>query len=157
MIFNKENSFVKQIIIYLNNRDFEKACELSREFSQAFPASLMSHYLLAKSCYWRHDFINALMEGHKSLNMSESREDMVASAVFLSCVYFELKRFTRGYEVLMMVRHLEDERIERALAVLAMCRNEPETALMHIDELYRINKAVAERFTQRMLDSGLPQ
>ena len=157
MIFNKEGSFIKQIVIYLKNKDYAKASALSKEFSQAFPLSLMPHYLLAKSCYWNHDFINALMEGHKALNMAESREDLVAAAVFLSCVYFELKRFTRGYEVLMMMRHLEDERIERALAVLAMCRNEPRTALMHIDALYKINRDVAERFTRKMLDSGSPQ
>lgn len=152
MMFEHERSFVKQIITYLKGKEYEKACELSRQFVEKHPDSMMAHYLLAKSCYWRKDFVSALAEGHKALNMSEAKEDMVAAAVFLACVYYELKRFTRGYEVLGMVRHLEDEKVEKALFILSLCKDEPETALMHVDALYKINKDVAETFVDKFLE-----
>jgi tetratricopeptide (TPR) repeat protein len=151
MIFEHERSFIKQIIIYFKAKEYDKACELGEQFVEKFPSAMMSHYLLAKACYWRRDFITALTEGHKALNMAEARDDLVATAIFLASVYYELKRFTRGYEVLSMVEHLEDERIEKALFVLSLCKSEPETAMMHVDALYRINHDVAESFVDKAL------
>jgi len=152
MMFEHERSFVKQIITYLKGKEYGKACELSKQFVDKHPNSMMAHYLFAKSCYWKKDFVSALAEGHKALNLSEAKEDMAAAAVFLACVYYELKRFTRGYEVLTMVRHLEDEKVEKALFILSLCKDEPETALMHVDALYKINKEVAESFVGRFLE-----
>jgi len=51
-----------------------------------------------------------------------------------------------------MVRHLEDEKVEKALFILSLCKDEPETALMHVDALYKINKEVAESFVGRFLE-----
>lgn len=151
MIFERENSFVKQILIYLGNKDNEMAVELSQEFTERFPDSLMSHYLYAKSCYRVKRYHDALREGHKAFNLAESREDLIALGVFLACAYYELKRYTKGYEILIALRTMEDARVEKALFILSLCKNDPETALLHVDTLYNINKQVAEEFVDKFL------
>ncbi|MFH1393510.1 MAG: hypothetical protein ABII71_02180 [Candidatus Micrarchaeota archaeon] len=151
MIFERENSFVKQIILYLQNRNNEMAVQLSEEFVEGFPGSLMAHYLFAKSCYRVKNFNAALREGHKAFNLAESQEDMVAIGVFLACAYYELKRYAKGYEVLKALQMLEDARVEKALFILSLCKNDPETALLHVDALFEINKQVADEFVDKFL------
>lgn len=151
MVFQHEHSFIKQIIIYLQNREHEKAYQLSDEFVKKFPDSLMSHYLLAKSCYWTKRFPDALREGHAALRISTTPKDMAALGVFIACVCYELKRYTVGYELLQTLQDIKDERIEKAMFILSLCMDEPETALLHVDELYHINKETADEFVDKFL------
>ncbi len=151
VIFERENSFVKQIIIYLQNKDYEMARDLAQEFMERFPKSLMSHYLLAKASYRLGEFTAALHEGHKAFNLAESKEDLVAVGVFLACAYYELRQYGKGYEVLNALRQLEDASVEKALFILSLCKNDPETALLHVDALYTINKEIANSFVDNFL------
>jgi tetratricopeptide (TPR) repeat protein len=151
VIFERENSFVKQILIYLKNRQYEMAVDLSGEFTERFPDALISHYLLAKSHYKIEKFQNALKEAHKAFNLAESKEDMVAVGVFLACAYYELRRYKKGYEVLKTIRDLDDPRIEKAMFILSLCTNDPKTAMIHVDTLYKINKKVAGQFVDRFI------
>ena len=152
MIFEHENSYVKQIMLYYKNEDYEKACDLCREFAAQFPKSLMSHYLLAKSCYRKRDFPAALMEGHRAFNLADSDEDKVATAVFIACVCYELRRFTNAYEILKSIESINDARVEQALIIFSLITNQPETSMLHIDALYKINRDVADQFVTKALD-----
>ncbi len=151
MIFEQESSFVKQILLYIENRQYDMAVELSEEFIEQHPKALISHYLLAKSYHKVEEHQVALKEAHKAFNLAESREDIIALGVFLACSYYEIRRYEKGYEILKNLRDFNDPRIEKAMFILSLCTNDPTTALMHIDSLYEINKRVADRFVTRFV------
>lgn len=151
MIFEHENSFAKQMILYLQNGESGPARELGEEFVKRFPNLLISHYLYAKAMYKCGDYVGALREGHRAFNIAESEDDLVAVGIFLACAYYELKRYTKGYEVLKALRTLDDARVEKALFILSLCKNDPETALLHVDALYKINKEIANEFVDKFL------
>jgi tetratricopeptide (TPR) repeat protein len=151
VIFEHENSFTKQILVYWKEKQFDKAHELCKEFASTFPNSLIAHYLLAKCYFRRKEFPLALTEGHKAFNLSESEEDLIGTGVFLACVYYELRRYSKGHEILDELSHFGDERIEKALFIFSLCMNDPTEAMMHVDALYVLNKEVANKFVDKFL------
>lgn len=151
MIFSREGSFTKQILIYWKARQFAQAHDLSREFVAAFPQSLMAHYMLAKCCMKLEDYPAAMAEGHRAFNLAESQEDLVATGVFLACAYYQLRLYNKSIEVLNALRNFGDEKVEKAFFIISLCVNDPTEALMHVDALYRINKEVANEFVDKFL------
>ncbi len=151
VIFSHESSFTKQILIFWKGREYDKAHELSSEFVKAFPQSLMAHYMLAKCCMKFKNYPTAMAEGHKAFNLAESNEDLVATGVFLSCVYYHLRRYSKSLEILNALKEFGDEKVEKAFFILSLCVNDPTEALMHVDALYMINKEVANDFVDKFL------
>jgi len=146
-----ESAFVKQILIYYQNSDYQSACNLGKEFIAKFPSSLMAHYLLAKSCFRCGDAVSAVTEAYRAFNLAESEDDRVATCLLLSCIFYEQKKFSKAYEVLKSLKGISDERLEKANFILSMCLNLPNEALLHVEELYRINKDVADGFVDSFL------
>jgi tetratricopeptide (TPR) repeat protein len=151
VIFSHESSFTKQILIYWKEREYSKAQELSEEFVKAFPQSLMAHYMLAKCCMKLENYPLAMAEGHRAFNLAESNEDLVAAGVFLSCVYYQLRRYSKSLEILNALKEFGDEKVEKALFIISLCVNDPTEAMMHVDALYRINKEIANEFVDKFL------
>jgi tetratricopeptide (TPR) repeat protein len=151
VIFSHESSFTKQILIFWKSKEYSKAHELSSEFVKMFPQSLMAHYMLAKCCMKLRDYNLALAEGHRAFNLAESEDDLIASGVFLSCVYYQLRRYSKSLEVLNALKDFGDEKVEKAFFIISLCVNDPTEAMMHVDALYRINKEVANDFVDKFL------
>lgn len=152
MIFEHESSFTKQILIYWKGKEYDKAHDLSLEFVKSFPQSLMAHYLLAKCCLKRGEAQNALAEGHRAFNLAESGDDLIGTGIFLACAYYQLRRYSKGFEILNALRDFGDEKVEKALFILSLCMNDPTEAMLHVDALYEINHEVAARFVDRFLE-----
>jgi tetratricopeptide (TPR) repeat protein len=152
VIFTRENSFTKQILIFWNYREYDKAYELSMDFTKSFPRSLIAHYLLAKYYIKREEYPMALAEGHRAFNLAQSPEDLIATGVFLACAYYHVRRYSKGYEILNMLREYGDEKVEKALIILSLCMNDPTEAMMHVDALYVINKDIANKFVDKFLE-----
>ena len=151
MIFSHESSFTKQILIYWKAREYPQAAKLSEDFVKAFPRSLMAHYMLAKCHMKQENYPMAMAEGHRAFNLAESQDDLVATGVFLACVYYQLRLYHKSMEVLNALREIGDEKVEKAFFIISLCVNDPTEALMHVDALYRINKEVANQFVDKFL------
>ncbi len=151
MIFSHESSFTKQILIYWKAKEYSQARDLSEEFVKAFPQSLMAHYMLAKCCMKLENYPMAMAEGHRAFNLAESQDDLVATGVFLACVYYQLRRYSKSMEILNALKDFGDEKVEKAFFIISLCVNDPTEAMMHVDALYRINREVANEFVDKFL------
>ena len=99
-----KNAYVKQLLIFLSNQDYQSSLGFGKEFVEKFPAEMISHYLLAKVLYFNKDFAGSAMEGRKSFNLASDPDDILACAITTSTAYYELKEYAKGYELLNSVQ-----------------------------------------------------
>lgn len=150
VIFTKRESYQKQIAVYLGNRDYQKAYELSKEYVERFGEDVVSHFLLMKSAFWLRKLDEAITEGRKAFNLSHG-EDMVVCAIILSSAYY-LKGDHEGcYEVLNSARTDGNADVEKMMFIYSLAANNEKEAMRHIDRLYKINRRLAEEFVMKFL------
>lgn len=149
MPLEKKSSFVKQISIFLQGEDYEKAFALSEEFSRRFDREMVSHYLLAQSAFRMGRLDIAESEGRKAYSLSKDRADMAACAVFIASVCYLRKEYPAGMKILSGIGGSQDA--ERLMVVLSLAMDDANSAARHLDELYKMNIRAARKLAVRML------
>lgn len=145
-----KNAYVKQLLIFLSNQDYQSSLGFGKEFVEKFPAEMISHYLLAKVLYFNKDFAGSAMEGRKSFNLASDPDDILACAITTSTAYYELKEYAKGYELLNSVQKSTED-LETLRFVFALALSDENAALKHVQKLYALNKKSAEALMLKMI------
>lgn len=149
MEFTKKESFTKQIALYLNNKDYENAYAISKEFASKFSNELTAHFLLAKSAFWAKRFDEAVVAGRNAFNLASGQTDMITCAVLLSTAYYMLGDYGHCYELLNELDATNNADVEKLMFLLALAANNEKEAAKRVANLYSINRRVAEDFVMK--------
>lgn len=150
MAIEKKDAFIRQMAIFLGNKQYDSAYEFGREFAGKFPADMVSHYLLAKAAFWTGRYGEAAEEGRKALNLARN-PDINACAAITASAYYSLGRYPEGYELLSKIKTKGDEDLDRLKFIFAMVMGREKEAIECIDDLFRINRRAAEKLLETVL------
>ena len=147
-----KRAYIKQISLYLENKDYEKAYPLALEFYEEFPDEIMCHYLLAASAFWTGHYEQAIMHGRRSFNLVKSKDDMIASALITSSAYYELERYEEGFRMLKAVEALKYSReVEKMMFIFSLAMKDKKEAMKHAKNLYVLNEKAAKALLKKFL------
>ncbi len=149
-IFEKKDSFVKQIALYLRQGEYRKAYDLSRALASTFPAQMIGHYLLAKSAFWSGNFEEAASEGEKAFRMA-GKGDIASCGILAASALFRLGRYREGHDLLAGIDEKGNAELEKLRFAFAMAMGDELEAVRFLDELYRINRVAAEKLITQAL------
>ncbi len=139
-----KNGYISQITIYLKNKDYQNAHNLSKEFSEIFPDEIVARFFLAESAYWSGDYRQAAIEGHRAFNKATDYQDMLSCAMVVGSAHFELKEYAKGLEILKhMEKRVSSDKLEKMMFTYFMAMHNTNAAARHIDELYKMNREMA--------------
>ncbi len=150
VILTKKEAYEKQIALYLNNREYEKAYLLSKEFSEKFKDEMTPYFLLMKSAFRMKKFDEAIIAGRHAFNKSEG-QDTVICAVILSSAYYLNGDNKQCYDLLAKMKLNGSSDIEKLMFIYSLTAKDEKEAMAHIDNLYRINPRLAEDFIMKFL------
>ena len=153
MELTKPESFAKQIALFFNNGDFQRAYELAQELIVKFPDEMLAHFLLAQAAYRIGRFEDAKMEGRKAFNIASEVDDMIGCALITASAYYSLGEYQKGYELLEeMEKKKSTEEIQSALMIFSLAMENPKEAILHLEKLYGLNKQLAMDMAAKMLE-----
>lgn len=150
MAIEKKESFVKQIVLYINKNECQMAYELALEFTRRFPSEMISHYLLAKASFWLGKYAEAAEEATKAFNLA-SGADLVPCAIMAASAYYQLGQYDKGYKMLDYVKTEGNEDFEKLKFAFAVSMQKENEASSIFEALLRINKNEAEKLLKRLL------
>ncbi|MDO8553622.1 MAG: CDC27 family protein [Candidatus Micrarchaeota archaeon] len=148
-LFTKPDAYQKQITIYLNNKNYESAYDLAKEFSERFGQELTSHFLLSKSAFWMKKYPEAIVAGRKAFNMAHAKEDMILCGIILSTAYYMQGDVKNSQEVLEAVNRDGNTDVEKLMFICALAVQDEKAAMEHVNRLYKINRRMAEDFVMK--------
>lgn len=148
-IFQKKESFVKQIAIYINNVDYQSAYSLAKEFVAMFPGEMVSHFMLAKAAFWSGYYEESVSEGKRAFTHAAT-PDFVPCVIVTASACYRLGRYKEGMAMLNGVKD-KTEDLEKLRFIFAVAMDDAKAASSCMDELFRINKKVAEELLLRFL------
>lgn len=150
MNLTSKDSFVKQIAIYLNLENYPEAHNLSEDFIKHFLGEMISHFLLSKSAFWVSEYEECVSEGKKAFSLANS-VDLTDCAILVASAYYQLKKYFDAYVFLSKTNIKENVGAQKLLFILSITLNDEKAAVKHIDELFKINKTMAEELLTRYL------
>ncbi len=150
MAIEKKESFIKQIAIYLNDNEAQKAYTLAKEFVDRFPSEMVAHYLLAKASFWLGKYDEALGEGLKAFNMARAA-DLVPCAIITASAYYQLGKYAEGHKMLSRIDAKGDADLEKLKLAFAIAQGQQEEAVEILDTLFRINKKEAKELLEKIV------
>lgn len=154
-VFTKIEGFVKQISIFLEDKQYQKAYSLSNEMQTAFPSEMISHFLLAKSAFWLEKYEETIVEGLKAQKLSQYKSDAATCVVLTSSAYFMLEKYDEGYALLKNFDSSSNYNVKKLLLLFSAVLGEEKSAEKYARELLKLNKASAEDLISRFLkESG---
>ena len=148
MIELSKKGYTKQMALYLQNQDYEKAYEFGLEFANSYPDEMIAHYQLSAAAYHVGKYEEGREHGRKAFNMATADHDMLACAVQASLCYLKLGQYREGFHLLkeMEKRKRQDQlenELQEALFVFSVVMKNKAEAVDHIDKLYALNKELA--------------
>jgi len=144
--------YISQTVIYIRNKDYERAYSFAKEFAERFPDEMVAHYLLSASAFWAKKYEEAALEGRKAFNKASDYEDMLPCAIVTASSYYELKQYDKGFEFLQTVEKTKtNENLEKLMVLFSLARNDAKEAAAHLNELYKLNQEAAEELALRYL------
>ena len=150
-IFTKPDGYVKQISLYLDAADYEKAHSLAQDMVNSFPNEMISHFLLAKCSLRIGKYEEALQQALRAFNMSSDRKDLLAAGLLAASADFMLNRFDEGVRMLLNFEEDNNEDIERLEVIFSAAMGDEESAAKHVRALMKLNKKAAEELIERFL------
>jgi tetratricopeptide (TPR) repeat protein len=145
--FSKPGAYIKQISVYLENKENEKADELAKEFVKKFPNDMISHYIAAKTAFALGRYKDAESEAMKAFSKATGPDDMQACGVLASSAYYALREYAKGHDLLSKIKKIKNsEMVEKLLFAYSIAMRNEQEAMEHIDELYKLNRKAAEEF-----------
>ena len=147
-----KNAYIKQNALYLKNKDYGRAYEFSKEFTQKFPGEMIAYFLLAKAAFCLERYEEAAMVARKAFNMASEPEDVLTCAIMASTAYYEMGEYSKGLELLKQVEKIKaNEELEELLFIFSLALKDEKEAMKHVQELYKLNKKAAEDFMARYI------
>lgn len=150
MAIEKKESFIKQIVIYLNENEAQKAYLLAKEFVERFPSDMVSHYLLAKASFWLGKYDEALSEGRKAFNMARAA-DLVPCAIIIASAHYQLGKYAEGYRILNQIEAKDNANLEKLKLAFAIAQGQEKEAVSILDVLFKINREEAQKLLETIL------
>jgi hypothetical protein len=151
-IFEKKDSFVKQIAIYLRQGEHRKAYDLSKALASAFPSQMIGHYLLSKSAFWSEKYDEAYAEAGKALRLA-GKTDRPPCAILAASALFRLGRYREGRDLLAGIDDKGNGELEKLRFAFAVAMGNEKEAVRFLEELYKINRKAAEKILTEALGS----
>ena len=151
--FSDSLPYIKQIALYFQQGDYQKAYALSREFAEKHPELMEPHFLLAKSAFWLNNFQTARDEAKQAFKLSEGEEQIAVSGILLACAYYRLKEYQEGMKILRVLKSRAGtgENLMKLKFIFALALQDEPAAMRHLDQLYEINKKEASRIMLNLL------
>lgn len=152
--FTSKAPYIKQVSLYLKNGNYRKAFSLSKEFAEAFPEEMVSHFLLAKSAFWADELEIAEKESSKAFNLSKGEEELAVAGILRACILFRMKKYAQGLKLLGLLKTKVPEKredIKKLEFVFSLALKNEDEALTHLEALYKINKDSASNFITQVL------
>jgi hypothetical protein len=152
MEFTKKESYIKQTILYLNNKNYTAALGLAKKFTEKFPDEMVAHFLLAKSAFWSRDYELSLRESLVAFNKSEGN-DRVPCALLAGCSYYQLGRYRDGYKFITAAKLPANEEVEQMRLIFSIFLENSENIEKHAEKLLALNEESAKRLLARFIIS----
>ena len=151
--FSDKPPYIKQIALYFQQEDYQKARELSKEFAEKYPESMASHFLLAKASFWINDFEVAKTESQKAFNLAQGHDELAVAGILLACSYYRLKEYEKGMDLLALLKSKlpVQENIMKLKFIFALALHDEPAAMRHLDMLYDVNKKEASSIMLKLL------
>ena len=105
MKFTSPKQYLKQISLYLKNRDFKKAYSLASEARIKYPGNKLIEYLFAKSLFCLEKYKESL-NSIKNL-LKKEKKDLFLLLAASNCLYLE--RYGQGLLYLRQMKHPNEE------------------------------------------------
>lgn len=139
------NGYVKQINLYLTNKEHQQAYNLAKEFASKFPQDFLAHFFLAKAAYWTDNYNETAIEGRKAYNSASNPGDMLACGMIAAAGYYGLREYQKGYEFLKTLQETNsDKDLEGLLYSFSLAMDDEKKAVEHLTNIYMINPKSAE-------------
>jgi tetratricopeptide (TPR) repeat protein len=138
------NAYVKQTLLYLENGDYGKAYEFSKEFVEKNPKDMMAQFLFAKSAFWTDSFDEAIDHGSRAFNLAANKEDMALCAIVIASAYFKTERYQKGYALLKTLDATKNEDVQKLLLLFSIALNDQKSIENQIAVVYEINSKMIE-------------
>lgn len=148
-VFDKKEAFLKQIGIFLQKREYEKAYELSKEFTARYDNAI-SHLILSKCLFWMGSYKEMLPEARKALRMSTG-DDKEPAAVLLAAACYKLGRLAEGQKALSGLgetKNMDAIKMRFMIAAMQGKKKEQEELLRN---LAAIDQKEAESFAMSII------
>jgi tetratricopeptide (TPR) repeat protein len=156
MAWMKEAAYQKQIVIYLNNRAYQQACDFSKEYVAAYPNDMAAHFLAAKASLKCDRFAEAAGEARLAFNLAKNEEDMTMCAVHAAVAYYRLGEYRKGYEIIKATDGFSPcQEIEQLAFLLCLALDMDSEGAKHFRKMFDIDKPAADRFIMSVAD-GVP-
>ncbi len=132
MKFTSPKQYLKQISLYLKNRDFKKAYSLASEARIKYPGNKLIEYLFAKSLFCLEKYKESL-NSIKNL-LKKEKNDLFLLLAASNCLYLE--RYGQGLLYLRQMKHPNEELkfIFRLLSGADLTKNADEKVLKLIEK-----------------------
>ncbi len=145
--------YTKQIMLYLQNKEYAKAYKLSSSFRKEFPDEMISNYLYSNSSFWTKRYDDAIVYGKIAFNKCKSKDEMIASAVVVASAYFNQEEYKKAMKILNPVEKLKcSEVVEKLMLAISIAMKDKKEALRHAKNLHVLNKEVAEEVLNKYLE-----
>lgn len=145
-----KKGYISQAAIYLRNKDYSKAYSFAKEFIAKFPDEIIAYYFLSAAAFWLKKYDEAAVEGRKAFNKADNYDDMLPCAIITASAYYEMDQFDKGFEILtIMEKKKKTEELEKLLFLFSVAKNDGKEAVVHLDELYKLNRQAADQMAAR--------
>lgn len=153
--FSDKPPYLKQISLYFQSGDYQKAYELAEEFAKEYPEEMTSHFLLAKAAFWQNDYTVAKEEAQVAFNLAQGQEELTITGILLACSLYRLKEYSRGLELLKVLKSKipSQENLAKLKFIFALALHDEPAAMRHLDELYEMNKNEASALMLKLVST----
>ena len=149
MALPKKEPYIRQIALYISNKEFDRAYILAQDFSSKFKGELIAHFLMAKAAFRLKKFYEASIAARKAFALANNKQDMIICAIILAASYYVLGDRIQAYQVLNKFKSDENPDIEKLMLIFVLSAQNEGEAMQHIEKLYSVNRRLAEDFIQR--------
>ncbi len=147
--------YAKQMALYLQNREAERAYAMGREFIAAHPGDALAYYMAALAAHESGRYGEAASWAKRAFSLSESRDDMLAAAILCGLALYRIRDFQGGLKMLKGMEGLKtNEDLEELLVAFSLAARDDSGVLAHIDRLSELNRKKGKSLIKKILDAG---
>lgn len=151
----KAEAYQKQLILYLNNRSYEQAYDMAKQYLAEYPGDMVAHFLLAKSSLWVAKYAEAAIEARKAFNLAGNEADMVMCAIHACIAYYRLQDYAKGFELLKALETVRTcEETEQLFFLFSLALGNDAEARRHFDSMMNIDSSAATGFLQEIAEGA---
>jgi tetratricopeptide (TPR) repeat protein len=151
----KAEAYQKQLILYLNNKSYEQAYDMSKQYLAEYPDDMVAHFLMAKSALWVGKYGEAALEARKAFNLAKNEADMVMCAIHACIAYYRLQEYAKGFELLKALERIRTcEETEQLAFLFSLAIGNDGEARKHFDSMMNIDSDAAMGFLSEVAEGS---